>query len=162
MSKPARLIECSMYLLFALALSPLAYLEGRMLLYYFSNPAMLEVRDSALEAPAIGMAITFAFYLLVPAAVGLLYVLLTAPRAVKIHAGVLLLGFCLFLYLSYLGGEFGFHTWERLYLEAIPLLVLVLLAVVLMVRRLFSTKLAPNSAFQDGRAVERRTAERGR
>ena len=85
MGTRTRLIECSMYLLFTLALLPVTFLELRTLGYYLSNPATLEVRDSALEAPAVAMAIEFAFWLLAPAALSLLYVLVMAPRTAKIR-----------------------------------------------------------------------------
>jgi hypothetical protein len=136
--------------------------EVHILAYYLLNPAMLDVRDSALEAPAIHMAIKFAFYLIVPAAISLLYALLMASRTAKTYAVVLLCAFCIFLYAGYLGGRFGLNSWERLFLEGIPLPVFVLLTVVLMVRRLFSAQSAPNRAFQNGGTAERRAAERGR
>ena len=140
-----RFVEYSMYALLALALLPLTLIEVRLLGYYLSHPTMLEVRDSALEVPAFELAIKVGLCLIVPAALSLLYVLIRAPRPAKIGAGVLLMAFCGFLYVISWGVRFEFNTWGRLWLEAIPPLVLVVLTVALLVWRLSAAKSAPDA-----------------
>jgi hypothetical protein len=126
-----------MYILFAAALFPLAVVEGHSLAYFLFNPAMLEVRDSALEAPAVFTAVKFALYLLVPTAFLAIYVFVVGPREARVYAAILVVALCIWLYLAHIGGQlFAFNSWGRLYLESVPTLLLILLTVVFLVRRL--------------------------
>jgi spore maturation protein SpmA len=114
---------------------PLAALEAQLLTYFLTHPEMLEVRDSALEAQAIFMVVKYSTYLLVPTAISAICVLLLASREGKAYAAILMAAFCVAVYLTSLGGQFAFNSWQRVYLESIPVLVLFVLAVAFLIRR---------------------------
>jgi hypothetical protein len=142
----ARFTEYAMYILFGLALLPFAALEAYALGFFLINPAMLEVRDAALEAPAVFMAMKYASYLLVPAAMALIYVLVAASLDARVHAATLMVAFCISLYLISLAGRFAFNSWQRLYLESVPIVALIVLDVVLLIKRWLSKGTAPRGA----------------
>ena len=142
-----RLAECSMYILFGVALLPLAVVEGHSLAYFLLNPAMLEARDSALEVQALSMAMQFALYLLAPTAILAVCVLAVGSREARVYAAVLVVAFCIALYLIHIGGRFfAFNSWGRIWLESVPLLLLLALAVVFLLRRLRSANTVPDRA----------------
>ena len=121
-------LEGVMYMAFAAAPPPTAWLRVRELLFYRARPELLESRDSAPMVFAAAGAVQIMTFALGLAALPAVYVLVSGPRAARYSCAILLGVWVLSFWLGLrMAGSTPFASMARLYGDAVPFVALCLL-----------------------------------
>ena len=121
-------LEAVMYLAFSAAALPMAWLGVSEVIYYHGHPDMLQVRDSAQVVPSVIWAIQLMKPALALAAVAALYFLIAGPRSARVSGAVLVFAWLLTFTLAWaFVTPTAFASMARLYWDAVPFVLLVLL-----------------------------------